>query len=68
MADIKQAAQWLREGKEVRRASFTTGEGFSTQLPYGFIKYVDNHPEHTAVYTDMLQVEDLLADDWEVMA
>lgn len=71
MAGIKQAAKWLQEGKRVRHAAFAADEGFEAYRPYGFITYISGTNAKSifnARYTDMLEVEDLLADDWEVMA
>lgn len=60
MADIKQAAEWLKEGKSVRRAWWGPPAWISSEL-HALIR--DNG--HMA-YKPML--DDLLADDWEIAA
>jgi len=62
MADIKQAARWLKEGKAVRLSSMDEGERFIA-VEMGFIEFRDRKSRHAH---DMLEVIDLLADDWEI--
>lgn len=64
MADIKQAAKWMAEGKRVTRLAFDSREGFLAGSE-GFVIYVDNNGRSDK-WTDMLEVEDLLAEDWEI--
>ena len=59
MADIKQAAEWMRQGKKVRRAESL--DGCSYMLSKHSIRVVFND-EHTAIFFN----DDLLADDWEI--
>ena len=59
MADIKQAAKWLREGKSVvRPKSIDDGVYSATDLG----SFVERNNEDRA----MLQVADLLANDWAI--
>lgn len=60
MADIKQAAKWMQEGKHV--------ESFSARRSSG-IHARDLDGELFAVKTGIrikLTIDDLLADDWEI--
>lgn len=60
MASIQQAAKWMKEGKKVRRPSFQDKEYFWAN-DFSFIKY------ETGEWVDMLEIEDLLAEDWEIL-
>lgn len=59
MSDIKQAAEWMREGKKVRRKGWHPDAFLYDQVLDG-----DSYPAGAiiAVWT-----QDLLADDWEVV-
>ena len=59
MADIKQAARWMHEGKKVRRENWTP-RYFINETPYGFLQ--DDRKENPT----WLMVEDWLADDWQI--
>ena len=63
MADIKQAAKWMQEGKRVRRKGWLEEELY-LYLPEGDDEAWAEHPSYhyTADYT----MQDLLADDWEI--
>jgi hypothetical protein len=66
MADIKQAAKWMEAGRKVTRRGFNEdGSYFWTNGSFGFIHYwskvLDRKME------DALEVQDLLADDWEIV-
>ena len=58
MADIKQAALWLKEGKRVRRPDWWGN----------LVCYAQNH---RIIYSNgeryEIYVPDLLADDWEIV-
>ena len=60
MADIKQAAAWLKEGREVRRSVMGEMGGFHI-TPGGFVEFRDSG------FSASLHLYDLLADDWEVV-
>lgn len=62
MAGIKQAAKWIKQGKEVRRRSWEEGFVWFT-LSLVIISRAPNEdgPTHAWVGHD-----DLLADDWEL--
>jgi urease gamma subunit len=60
MADIKQAAKWMQEGKKVRREE--SMDGCAYMLSKHSIRVVFDS-EHTAIFFN----DDLLADDWEVV-
>jgi hypothetical protein len=59
MADIKQAAKWMQEGKVVRRA----------EIPYWEIYQGDRtgHVMNGANDDAQFRPDDLLADDWEIV-
>ena len=59
MADINQAAQWLSEGKRVRRSSLKTWVVFAS-AGRGAIQPTDR------TLSDHFTVEDLLASDWQI--
>ena len=63
MADIRQAAKWMQEGKRVTRPGY--GGHFSKSL-CDFVKYRATDSLDFFPYTDMLDIESLLADDWEI--
>ena len=69
MADIKQAAKWMKAGKRTHRKIFPEHHYFS-QEPKGARNCRDNI---TRQFRDespskllLLRVSDLLADDWEI--
>jgi hypothetical protein len=59
MADVKQAAKWMQEGKKVHR-EFWAKSAFIRATPSGFFR--DDRGEEAS----WLMVEDLLAEDWAV--
>jgi hypothetical protein len=65
MADIQQAAEWMKEGKRVRRIS-------ERSLSYVYrMRPTDGFPEMLTFMGEwteksILTVDDLLADDWEI--
>lgn len=67
MADIKQAAKWLDQRKNVARKT-DKGSGYFYTSPGKFILWQSKvkHPEYESELHDMLEVDDLLADDWEI--
>ena len=65
MADIQQAARWLDEGKKVTRPEFKTKGSFCANDTAGFIEW-ESKRNTTTQFHDMLTVDDLLADDWEI--
>jgi len=71
MADIKQAAKWMLEGKQVRRMNpFSSREN---QFSVGVLGPKSNFREKGGVVVadaphrvPVFSVEALLADDWEI--
>jgi hypothetical protein len=66
MADIKQAAKWMKDGKEVRRPQFLGGFAYRAARK---LSGISNHIEtnDNADMTDEpFTLSDLLADDWEI--
>ena len=66
VADIKQAAKWMKEGEKVRRPSFM--EGFA-YLAVERLKGVSGNQITTTdnnIDLEPLMLTDLLADDWEI--
>jgi hypothetical protein len=60
MADVKQAAEWMRGGKKVRRKSWPNRTFFLYQEKDHFVTdSTSNRPY------DEFDVDDILADDWE---
>lgn len=59
MADIKQAAKWMMEGKRVRRKSWKNEFSYVSAKKNGC-----TINEYQAV--NRFDVEDLLADDWGI--
>lgn len=64
MADIKQAAKWLLEGKKVTRTDAGFEDGYLTLKWNGLLKWTD--PQGTDFGDDIISANDLLANDWEV--
>jgi hypothetical protein len=64
MADIKQAAKWMQEGKPVRRELMRHGGWFEIGED-GFIHWVTKGADDIEL-SDMIDAPDLLADDWEI--
>lgn len=66
MADIKQAAKWMQEGRKVRRStrSFIWQDWKGRKRPYAvrLIRRADGINIHAANFG----IEDILADDWEI--
>ena len=67
MADIKQAAKWMREGNRVVREKYPSHAYFATQPKTEendniWRSYKGGEPEERL----LLRVSDLLADDWEL--
>lgn len=65
MADIKQAAKWIREGKLVRRPIWDDGLVWKSDN-YGAVSLEALNINVDAYQSDLLEVDDLLADDWEI--
>ena len=65
MANIQQAARWLNDGEKVTRPEFKTEGSFYSNDTAGFIEWESKHPAH-GQFHDMIEVADLLADDWEI--
>jgi hypothetical protein len=59
MADIKQAAKWMQDGKRVRRTLWGNSESIGPQSYRQDV--VDQDGERTRFLVD-----DLLADDWQL--
>ena len=64
MADIKQAAKWMASGKHVTRSILDFGYLYTDS--HGWIKFHDS-VDNKSLWPDMLEVEDFLADDWEIV-
>ena len=63
MADIKQAAKWMLEGKRVTRPSVCDkGSFFSADIK----KFIHYDSSSLGRVPDALEPSDLLADDWEL--
>lgn len=66
MADIKQAAKWMKEGKGVRR-DFMRNRGHFEADEGDFIHWIDEPGKGLGpMLVDMLCPSDLLANDWEI--
>lgn len=65
MADIKQAAKWLKEGKKVTRSDSGWVDGYLVLKWNGLLLFTD--PQGTDFGTDVISAEDILSDDWEVV-
>jgi hypothetical protein len=61
MADIKQAAEWMREGKRVRRAALVNWVLRIDKVRGGALKL-----RSETGYLAKINAQDLLADDWEI--
>jgi len=59
MADIKQAAKWMSEGKKVRRLAWHSSVMLRGEL---WISLLIEHKKVPATF----ECFDLLADDWEI--
>jgi len=57
MADIKQAARWMKEGMSVKRPDNEDDGVYAAS-----VGFVERNEENRA----WLTVDDLLADDWEI--
>ena len=69
MADVKQAAKWMQEGKGVTRpvSEFIADSGKRIRFvmtDLGFVECRDCCKDHEQ--KPMLVADDLLADDWEI--
>ncbi len=64
MADIKQAARWMGEGKKVGRPSFDDICYFYAEGE--FEKFIYFKRGDDGQMTDVMSTEDLLAEDWEI--
>lgn len=65
MADIKQAAKWLKERKKVTRTQAGWGSGYIVLNWKGLLMFSDL--EGTNFGTDIISAHDILSDDWEVV-
>jgi hypothetical protein len=72
MADIKQAANWMQEGKSVRRSGWPEGhlaiytEFSTTQMMMVVTKPTLFTQRTPACERLAIRLESLLADDWEI--
>jgi hypothetical protein len=71
MADIKQAAKWMQEGKRVRRANPNYPEGLANYGPESLIAGPAQGLQDVLLcschgYPKSIRMESLLADDWEL--
>ena len=64
MADIKQAAKWILEGKKVARTDAGYGDGYLFTKWNGTLKWSD--PQGTDFGDDVISPMDILAGDWEI--
>ncbi len=60
MADIKQAAKWMKEGKRVKRADWRAE--FGTISTQGLIYWLNDDSKPKGYFS----TTDLLADDWQL--
>lgn len=65
MADIKQAAKWLRKGKRVRREDWI--KSFPSWKLARYDEIVSDGVNPNPEIFRFLEAGDLLADDWEVV-
>jgi hypothetical protein len=71
MANIQQAAQWLDEGKAVRRSGYLCTHIFINEHGTVWCRYLGHAHVTSNVREDrtfVITTEDLLADDWEIAA
>ena len=72
MADIKQAAIWMYEGKAVRRHNWPDGEfAIYTEMSPTQMAYVVTKPKALVgadpAYKELrMRLESVLAEDWEI--
>ena len=64
MADIKQAAKWMKDGKKVTRLDCGWVDGYLLLKWNGLLKFSDG--KGTDFGDDVISADDLLADDWEI--
>lgn len=67
MANIIQAAQWLREEKKVKRSGWGVGIYYEAKNGYGKI-YLQDILQPDEIETGYFVPGDLIADDWEIYA
>ena len=63
MADIKQAAKWIQEGKKVRRAKWPPMYFWAE---HSSLPMVELHCANGTKQDAMFGAEELLADDWQI--
>lgn len=73
MADIKQAAKWMQEGKNITRRGGRRGEETEFDIPYAHPRFVHtlHGDEDGRICSEdglpvSLLLSALLADDWEI--
>ena len=66
MADIKQAAKWMREGKTVRRPHFFGDFAYLAHKMRG-LKINQITTTDSDIADEPFSLEDRLADDWEIV-
>jgi hypothetical protein len=69
MADIKQAAKWMQEGKAVRRPLLDSSISLAQKLgtaEFVWIQVLENSERARDKRCAAFHVDDLLADDWEI--
>lgn len=62
MADIKQAARWMRDGKKVRHSSYPFMSPWFSSDEVGYIK----SDIHCTFSDPSFEISDILAEDWEI--
>lgn len=67
MADIKQAAKWMRKGKPVRRRVWRTSGSRIAEPRYMTIQLIWENGLQTVQESFLCATSDFLADDWEVV-
>ena len=69
MADIKQAAKWMDEGKRVRRPYLAKSLSLGNEITFKqwIVVYIGKRVRRSHGNTEApFSTDDLLADDWEV--
>jgi len=66
MADIKQAAKWMQEGERVRRPFLASGISIGFRGRGTWIRVYENGQLAADARVAPFDVEELLAEDWEI--
>jgi hypothetical protein len=66
MADIKQAAKWMKDGEAVRRSQFFEGFAYQAARELSEISDVIETNDRYDLTDEPFSISDLLAEDWEI--